>query len=211
MAPTVKKEIAQLRAEIDRHNELYYQKAQPEISDYEFDMMLERLRALEREHPELVTPDSPTQRVGGEPLAGFVTVEHAVPMLSIDNTYNFAEVREWDARVRRALNADEAVRYAVELKVDGVAVSARYEEGRLALGATRGDGEHGDDITENLKTVRGVPKTLHGEPPELLEVRGEVYMTDAELLRAYQRTTGEPGDPEADALLAEIERRGLDV
>lgn len=177
------REVADLRTEILRHNRLYYVEAAPEIDDREYDRLMERLQALEAEHPELATPDSPTQRVGGEPLVGFETVRHAVPMLSIDNTYNFAEVREWDARVRRGLNAGEVVRYAVELKVDGVAVSARYEGGKLVLGATRGDGEHGDDITNNLRTVRGVPKALSDDPPRLLEIRGEVYMTDAELLR----------------------------
>ena len=176
-------EIAHLRAEIERHNRLYYVDAAPEIDDRDYDRLMERLQGLEAAHPDLVTPDSPTQRVGGEPLVGFATVRHAVPMLSIDNTYNFAEIREWDARVRRGLNPDETVRYAVELKVDGVAVSARYEGGKFVLGATRGDGEHGDDISANLRTVRGVPQALLGDPPPLLEVRGEVYMTAAELVR----------------------------
>jgi len=176
-------EVQHLRAELERHNRLYYVDAAPEIDDRDYDRLMERLQTLEAEHPDLVTPDSPTQRVGGEPLVGFVTVKHAVPMLSIDNTYNFAEVREWDARIRKALNPGEVVRYAVELKVDGVAVSARYEAGRFVLGATRGDGEHGDDISNNLRTVRGVPKVLADSPPQLLEIRGEVYMTDAELIR----------------------------
>ncbi len=177
------REVDELRAEIERHNRLYYVEATPEIDDRDYDKLIERLQALEAANPHLITPDSPTRRVGGEPLPGFVTVKHAVPMLSIDNTYNFAEIREWDARIRRTLNPGEVVRYAVELKVDGVAVSARYEVGHFVLGATRGDGERGDDISNNLKTVRGVPKTLSGDPPELLEIRGEVYMTDAELIR----------------------------
>ena len=176
-------EVAALRAEIAHHNRLYYVEAMPSIDDREYDRLLERLQALEAAHPDLVTPESPTQRVGGEPLEGFATVRHAVPMLSIDNTYNFAEVREWDARVRRTLNPDEPVLYAVEPKVDGVAVSVRYEGGKLVLGATRGDGDHGDDITGNLKTVRGIPRTLGDDPPPVLEIRGEVYMTAAELLR----------------------------
>ena len=120
-----------LRAEIERHNRLYYVEAAPEISDREYDRLLKRLERSEAEHPELVTPDSPTQRVGGEPLEAFETVEHAVPMLSIDNTYSYDEVREWDARVRKGLTAGEPVRYVVELKVDGVAVSLRYEDGRV--------------------------------------------------------------------------------
>ena len=120
---------------------------------------------LEAAHPELVTPDSPTRRVGGAPLAEFATVTHAVPMLSIDNTYNYDEVREWDARVRKGLNKGEAVRYVVELKIDGVAVSLRYEEGDFVLGATRGDGERGDDITANLRTVREIPLKLARPAP----------------------------------------------
>ena len=176
-------EVAALRAEIARHNRLYYLEATPEIDDRDYDRLMDRLQALETAHPDLVIPDSPTQRVGGEPLDEFVTVKHPIPMLSIDNTYNFVEVREWDARVRRTLNPDEPVAYAVELKVDGVAVSARYEVGKFVLGATRGDGDHGDDITSNLGTVRGVPKTLGNDPPAVLEIRGEVYMTAAELIR----------------------------
>ncbi len=179
----VEREIAGLREEIHRHNRLYYVEAAPVISDRDFDRLLARLEALEAEHPELLTPDSPTRRVGGEPLASFETVTHAVPMLSIENTYNHDEVREWDARIRRALNPGEAVRYAVELKVDGVAVSIRHEEGRFVLGATRGDGERGDDVTANLRTVREIPLVLTGTPPSLVEVRGEVYMPNPELVR----------------------------
>ncbi len=182
MADTdVAREIDRLRVELHRHNRLYYVDAAPEISDKQFDKLMKQLEAIEAEHPELASPDSPTQRVGGEPLAQFATVEHAVPMLSIDNTYNYDEVRKWDARVRKDLG--EPVRYVVELKVDGVAVSLRYVHGRFEQGATRGDGERGDDITQNLRTVRGIPLVLEGEPPALLEVRGEVFMTNAELAR----------------------------
>ncbi len=176
-------EIGTLRAEIERHNRLYYVDAAPVIGDGEYDRLLKRLEDLERRRPDLVTPDSPTQRVGGRPLEGFATVTHAVAMLSIENTYDFDEVREWDARVRKGLTPGEVVRYAVELKVDGVAVSLRFEGGRFVLGATRGDGERGDDVTANLKTVRGIPMALVGPPPAVLEVRGEVYMTNAELVR----------------------------
>ncbi len=179
----VAREAARLRAEIERHNRLYYVDAAPEISDKEFDKLLKRLEAIEAEHSELITPDSPTQRVGGQPLEQFATVKHAVPMLSIDNTYDYAEVREWDARVRRGLTSGEEVHYVVELKVDGVAVSLRYEDGSFVQGATRGDGERGDDITNNLRTVRGIPLSLADTPPPVLEVRGEVYMTNAELVR----------------------------
>ncbi len=181
----VTREVRELRSEIERHNRLYYIEAAPEITDREFDRLMDRLIQLETEHPELADPDSPTQRVGGAPLAEFVTVRHAAPMLSIDNTYNYDDVREWDARVRRGLNPGEVVHYVVELKVDGVAVSLRYENGRLVLGATRGDGERGDDITANIRTINEVPLSLRGDAPapELLEVRGEVYMTNAELAR----------------------------
>jgi DNA ligase (NAD+) len=190
----IEREIAQLRAELNRHNYLYYVAAQPEISDREYDRMVVRLAKLEAEHPELLTPDSPTQRVGGEPLGSFATVRHAVPMLSIDNTYSYEELREWDARVRKGLNRDEAVKYVVELKVDGVAVSLRYEHGKLVQGSTRGDGESGDNITANLKTVREIPLVLQGRPAALLEVRGEVYMPNSELVRLNElrRAAGEP-------------------
>ncbi len=179
----VEREIQALRSEIDRHNRLYYVDAAPEISDRDFDNLLKKLEELEAAHPELVTPDSPTQRVGGQPIEGFTTVTHAVPMLSIENTYNYDEVREWDARVRKGLNPDEPICYVVELKVDGVASSIRYDDGKFVLGATRGDGERGDDITTNIKTVRGIPLSLVNDPPPLLEIRGEVYMTNAELVR----------------------------
>lgn len=191
---SVIQEAEQLRAEIARHDRLYYVEAAPAISDRDYDRLMAQLTAIEAEHPELVTPESPTQRVGGRPIEGFATVRHAVPMLSIDNTYSFDEIREWDARIRRALLPDEPVRFAVELKVDGVAVSLRYETGRLALGSTRGDGERGDDITVNLRTVRNVPLRLEGEAPEVIEVRGEVYMTNAELARLndLRDAAGEP-------------------
>ena len=179
----VPREIEALRAEINRHNRLYYLDAAPVLSDKDYDRLMKRLEALEADSPELVTADSPTQRVGGEPLGSFQTVMHSVPMLSIENTYNHEEIREWDARVRKGLTPGEPVRYAVELKVDGVAVTLKYAEGKLVLGATRGDGERGDDVTTNLRTVRGIPLALDDDPPPLLEVRGEVYMTNSELVR----------------------------
>jgi DNA ligase (NAD+) len=190
----VEREAAQLRRELNRHNYLYYVEAKPEISDREFDKLLAHLAEIEARHPELQTPDSPTQRVGGQPLEGFATVRHAVPMLSIDNTYSYEEIREWNARVRKGLSAGEQVRYVVELKVDGVAVSLRYERGILVLGSTRGDGERGDDITANLRTVRGIPLALDDCPAPLLEVRGEVYMPNTELLRLNELrlAAGEP-------------------
>ncbi len=189
----IEREAARLRGDLNRHNYLYYVEAAPQISDREYDRMMERLTELEALHPELASPDSPTQRVGGQPLEGFATVRHVVPMLSIDNTYSYDELREWDARVRKGLNPGEPLKYVVELKVDGVAVSLRYEHGRLVLGATRGDGERGDDITANLKTVREIPLVLQDCPVPLLEVRGEVYMPNSELVRLNElrRAAGE--------------------
>jgi DNA ligase (NAD+) len=192
------REIAALRAEIDRHNRLYYVDAAPAISDKEFDRLMKRLEQLESEHPDLITPDSPSQRVGGAPIEAFATVTHAVPMLSIDNTYSFDEVREWDARVRRGLNTGDQVRYVVELKVDGVAVSLRYESGRFIQGATRGDGERGDDITANLRTVKGIPLTLTHKPPAVVEIRGEVYMPNSELVRLNEIRIAEGEAPFAN-------------
>jgi len=178
-------EIEELRRQIEHHNRKYYFEDAPEISDLEFDRLMRRLIELEREHPELVAPDSPTQRVGGEPIAGFKQVVHRTPMLSMDNTYNEADLREFDARIRRWLQGEEP-RYVAEQKIDGVSVSLMYERGLFTLGATRGDGLRGDDITHNLRTVRDVPlrfRTDGGAAPELIEVRGEVYMTHRELAR----------------------------
>lgn len=168
-------EIARLREEIARHDHAYYVEASPVISDREYDKLFQRLKDLEAAHPELITPDSPTQRVSEKPLEGFAHVTHAVPMMSIDNTYNEAQLREWDARVAKGLDG-AAYDYLVDPKIDGVSASLRYENGRLVLAATRGDGRVGDDITANVKTIRSVPLSLHGKGwPAVLEVRGEVY------------------------------------
>jgi DNA ligase (NAD+) len=173
----------ELRRLIDHHNYLYYVEARPEISDLEFDRLLKELEDLEKAHPELATPDSPTQRVGGEPIDSFRTVTHRVPMLSIDKATSPEELREFDGRVRKALGK-EPVRYVVELKIDGVAVSLTYTDGVLTLGATRGSGQRGDDVTHNLKTVGGVPLRLRTDkPPARFEARGEVYMTRADFAR----------------------------
>src|SRR5215211_3762174 len=178
-----KERAAQLRQQIDYHNRKYYVDADPEISDREFDRLLEELQKIEKEHPELVTPDSPTQRVGGAPIDEFRTVRHRAPMLSIDNTYNPDELREWDKSVRKLLGGEQPT-YVVELKIDGVAISLTYEDGLLSVGATRGDGERGDDVTHNLRTMPDVPLRLAADkPPKLFEARGEVYMTRAELIR----------------------------
>lgn len=175
--------VAELRSLIDYHNEKYYSDAEPEISDQEFDKLLRELTELEHQHPELATADSPTQRVGGRPIDEFRAVQHRLPMLSIDNTYNPGELADWDRGTRKLLNG-EPITYVVELKIDGVAVSLTYENGELTVAATRGDGSRGDDITHNVRTMGQVPLKLKtAQPPALLEVRGEVYLTRAELIR----------------------------
>jgi DNA ligase (NAD+) len=177
MAKDVKKQIEQLRSEIRRHDYLYYVLNQPEISDREYDRFFTELKLLEEANPRLITADSPTQRVSGQPIDGFKNVRHSVPMLSIDNTYNAEELKAFDERVRKQLGSDD-YDYVVELKIDGVAVSLRYEKGRLVRAATRGDGEVGDDVTANVRTIKAVPLVLLGgkQIPNVLEVRGEVYM-----------------------------------
>lgn len=175
-----KSEIERLRTELRRHDHLYYVLATPEVSDLEYDRLLKQLEELEAANPDLITPDSPTRRVGGEPIAGFETVAHRVPMLSIENTYNEAELREFDERVKKALG-DEPYEYVAELKIDGVAVTLVYENGVFVQGATRGNGVEGDDITSNLRTIKDVPLRLSGtDHPKLIEIRGEVYMGNAD-------------------------------
>src|SRR5215475_11214656 len=169
------KRTDQLREEIRKHDRLYYQEAAPVISDREYDRLYKELVDLETEFPDLVRPDSPTQRVGGKPLKAFEQVSHVIPMLSLDNTYSEDEVKNFYARMQRLL-PDEKIPVVIEPKVDGVAVSLVYENGRLRQAATRGDGNVGDDITQNIRTIRSVPERLHGAAPKLLEVRGEVYM-----------------------------------
>src|SRR5438067_3171542 len=173
---TPKKEIEKLRAELERHNRLYYQEAAPEISDFEFDQQLKRLQELEAAHPEFADPNSPTQRVGGVPMTGdFATVIHDPPMLSIENAYTLEELHEWDARVKKGLGVED-VEYEAELKIDGVSIDLLYENGALARAATRGDGVRGDDVTPNVRTVRTLPLKI--DPRfKRLEVRGEVYIS----------------------------------
>lgn len=194
MAETAAKRAAWLRDELNRHNYLYYVEAKPEISDQEFDRLLRELADLEKTHPELATADSPTQRVGGEPIAGFRTVQHAVRMMSIDNTYAEGEVREFDKRVREELDG-QTPRYVLEPKIDGNAVTLRYEGGVLVLAAQRGNGVAGDDITANAKTIGSIPLRLRGKVPEVLEVRGEVYMPDAVFLEVNKRMLAEGQAP----------------
>ena len=178
MFAEAKKRIEKLRAEIQRHDYLYYVLNQPEISDQRYDKLFAELRTLEEKHPQFITPDSPTQRVSEQPLEGFATVRHAVPMLSMDNTYSAEELRAFDERVAKGLGRRD-YDYVVELKIDGVASSLRYERGLLVTGATRGDGRVGDDITANVRTIKAIPLSLLGDKtkiPDVLEVRGEVYM-----------------------------------
>jgi len=167
--------IAHLRDEIREHDRLYYEQAAPAITDRKYDRLYKELVDLETQFPELVTPDSPTQRVGGKPLKAFEQVAHLVPMLSLDNTYSEQEVKDFYGRIQRLL-PNEKIPVVIEPKVDGVAVSLIYKNGRLRQAATRGDGNVGDDITQNVRTIRSVPDRLRGTAPKLLEVRGEVYM-----------------------------------
>jgi len=169
------KRIRELRGEIRKHDRLYYEEAAPVISDREYDRLYRELVDLEKQFPDLVTPDSPTQRVAGKPLEAFAQVQHRVPMLSLDNTYSEEEVANFYKRITRLL-PNEKIPVVIEPKVDGVAVSLLYENGRLRHAATRGDGFVGDDITQNIKTIRSIPERLRGAAPKLFEARGEVYM-----------------------------------
>ncbi len=189
----------ELRALLHHHNYCYYILNRPEISDAEYDRLFNELKELEAAHPELLTPDSPTQRVGGAVAEGFASVEHRVPMLSLDNAYTAEEIREFEARLRRALPG-ESFTYVCEPKVDGLGVALLYEKGRLLRGATRGDGRLGEDITQNLKTVRTIPLRLRGPLAELetLEVRGEVYMTHEAFARLNRTLEAEGEEPFAN-------------
>ncbi|OGW88544.1 MAG: hypothetical protein A3A73_00140 [Omnitrophica bacterium RIFCSPLOWO2_01_FULL_50_24] len=170
-----KKKIEKLRRDLERHNRKYYVEAKPVISDQEFDALMRELIDLEKEFPDLKTPDSPSERVGGAPLKEFRTVRHKIPMMSMDNTYSYDELREFDERVKKGLDAKD-VDYFVEEKIDGVSISLLYRDGVFVLGATRGDGRLGDDVTENLKTIDDIPLQFRGKAPAVLEVRGEVYL-----------------------------------
>ncbi len=185
MVKDVRQEIEKLREEIRRHEYLYYVLDQPEITDAEFDRLMRRLEELETQHPELVTPDSPTQRVGGKPREGFVTAPHSSPMLSLDNALNEAELRDFDRRVRSLLGG-ESYRYVAELKLDGLSLAVRYRQGVLVQALTRGDGLQGEDVTENARTIRSLPLRIETELEEL-EARGEVIMHRA----AFERLNEE--------------------
>ena len=192
--PKIIERVEELRKQIREHDYRYYVLAEPIISDFEYDMLMRELIELERQYPELVTPDSPTQRVGGAPTKEFPTVTHPVPMLSLNNAFTIEEIREFDRRVAELLEG-EKYRYVAELKFDGVAVRLKYENGILVLGATRGDGVQGDDITNNIKTIRSIPLRLMNPDEKFLniEVRGEVYMNkvDFERLNEERERLGE--------------------
>jgi DNA ligase (NAD+) len=164
----VHEEIARLSDLLRHHDERYYVYSDPEISDYEYDQLLNRLRELEAAHPELVAPDSPTQRVSGRPAEGFERYVHRRPMLSLDNTYSYDDLREWDRRVCRGVGREQ-VEYVAELKIDGLSISAIYESGVLARGVTRGDGVTGEDVTQNVRTIRSLPLRIRPEAFEPAE------------------------------------------
>ena len=187
MTASAARQIESLREHIRHHDRLYYVEAAPTISDHEYDALVKRLEQLESEHPDLVTPDSPTQRLGDEPVSELQSVTHRVPMLSIDNTYSVEDLTAWGRRVEKLLHdgghAAEPIDWVLELKIDGVAVSLTYERGLLVLATTRGNGVVGDNITHNVRTIHGVPLRLAlDDPPAFVEVRGEVYMTNSDLV-----------------------------
>ena len=186
--------VEELRREIRRHEELYYVQASPEIGDAEFDALMNELKALEQQHPELLSLDSPTQRVGGRPAAGFTAVEHIQPMLSLDNAYDEGELRAFDERVRKGLALEISPSYVAELKIDGLSIALTYQDGRLVRGATRGDGMRGEDVTPNVRTVRAIPLSLRGGPKGRIEVRGEVYLPkkNFDRINEQQKEAGEP-------------------
>src|SRR5712692_2638354 len=193
--PDPTRRIHELRAAIRHHEERYYIFNAPEISDEQFDRLLHELEELEAQYPDLVTSDSPTQRVAGRPIEGFETVEHAAPMLSLDNAYNEDELRAFDERVRKAAGLGAApVAYVAEMKIDGLSTALTYEDGRLVRGATRGDGVRGEEVTANVRTIRAIPLRLRGGPPGTVEVRGEVYLPRAAFLRMNRdrEAAGEP-------------------
>jgi DNA ligase (NAD+) len=185
--------INELRAQIRHHEERYYVHSAPEISDAEFDALVRELERLEGDHPDLVTPDSPTQRVAGRPVAGFPTVEHFAQMLSLDNAYTEEELRAFDARLRRAAGLGEApVDYVSELKIDGLSIALTYENGRLVRGATRGDGLRGEEVSANVRTIRSIPLALREGPADRVEIRGEVFLPQRGSRCTRTRATSPP-------------------
>ena len=193
----IEKEILELRREIEKHNYRYHVIDDPLVSDADYDRLFRRLVELERQYPEFASPDSPTQKVGAPPLEKFGTVQHTLPMLSLNNASDREEMAEFEERIRRFLKSTGPIEYAAEPKIDGVAVELVYEEGRFAVGSTRGDGIHGEDITVNLRTIRSIPLALRSEkrrPPERLEVRGEVFLS-RKAFQQMNREREEAGQP----------------
>lgn len=174
--------LAELRQQIHYHNYRYYILDDPQLTDAEYDKLFRRLQDLEQQFPELITPDSPTQRVGAEPESQFGVIEHRIPLLSLQNAFTEEELREFDQRIKKKLNDDSELEYVTELKIDGLAVAISYQQGSFLQGATRGDGFRGEDISHNLKTIKRLPLQLQGEVPESLEVRGEIYLPMSEFL-----------------------------
>lgn len=202
MTATIQKKIEQLRDTIRYHDRKYYGENNPEITDYAYDKLVKELQRLEQLYPEFTTPDSPTQRVGGEPLTQFPTVAHRIPMLSIDNTYSDKELKDFDQRVKRmaGIGGHQDIEYVVELKIDGVAIALWYEQGIFVKGATRGDGFKGDDVTANLKTIRQIPLKLETKGgkqkiPPVIEIRGEIYLPVKEFQRLNEERE-EAGEPQ---------------
>ena len=190
--------VEELRNEINGHNHRYHVLDSPLISDAQYDALMQELRELEERHPELVTPDSPTQRVGGAPAQGFTEVEHPVPLLSLGNVFNNDDLQAWHRRAQNLLD-DAAFDMVCELKIDGLAIALTYEEGRLVRGATRGDGSHGEDVTQNLRTIRSIPLTIMGKGyPRRFEVRGEVYLPKSAFQRLNQERVAQGEAPYAN-------------
>ena len=178
MSATEKTRIAELRRQIEYHNYRYYVLDDPEIPDAEYDRLLRELQELETAHTALITADSPTQRVGAAPLRAFAEAVHAAPMLSLENAFSDREVADFDRRVRERLKIEGDIEYSCEPKLDGLAISLRFENGRLVQAATRGDGERGEEVTQNVRTIASIPLRLRGgDVPAIMEVRGEVFMT----------------------------------
>ncbi|MBM97991.1 MAG: DNA ligase (NAD(+)) LigA [Planctomycetaceae bacterium] len=194
----VRKEVEQLRDEIRQHDHRYYVDSAPIISDLEYDRLLEKLKQFERQHPELITPDSPTQRIGDQPVSDLNQVDHRLPMLSIDNTYSVEDLRKYGQRITKLLDGEEP-EWVVELKIDGVAVSLAYQQGQLDFALTRGNGKVGDDITHNVRTISDVPLRLIGKAiPPTLEVRGEVFMTNSDLVKLNEQQQAKGAAPYAN-------------
>src|SRR4051812_10274731 len=195
-ATSAAQRAAELRKEIEHHNRLYYVQDEPEISDAEYDTLLNELREIEAENPDLITPESPTQRVGAAPLAKFQPARHPQRMLSLANARNEEELLAWDKRIRNLLAQERDVvelEYVTEPKIDGLAISLVYEDGRLIRGATRGDGEIGEDVTQNLRTIKAIPLRLKNAP-SLIEVRGEAYLPRSAFAQLNEQRV-EAGEP----------------